>query len=118
MNAAMVYRELQELLGGEAEVVFRSELLASLLDESSELIRVAKQVLMDVRGEATITKFSACTEASFFSVGCGIPTIILGPGNIAQAHKIDEYVLLSQIKDAVSIYTGIGRHYSKDKIIE
>jgi len=112
IDAAVMQKELQELLGDEAEVVFRSELLASLVEEDCELVQTAKQCVTEVRGEAVVTKFPACTEASFFSVGCGIPTILLGPGNVALAHKIDEYVPLDEIRDAVNIYIGIAKHYT------
>jgi acetylornithine deacetylase len=36
------------------------------------------------------------TEASVFS-SVGIPTVVLGPGSIEQAHKPDEYITLAQI---------------------
>jgi acetylornithine deacetylase len=36
------------------------------------------------------------TEASIFSQA-GIPTVVLGPGSIAQAHKPDEYITLEQV---------------------
>jgi acetylornithine deacetylase len=39
---------------------------------------------------------SFATEASVFS-GIGIPTVVLGPGSIAQAHKPDEYITYGQV---------------------
>ncbi|MGE0109005.1 MAG: acetylornithine deacetylase [Bdellovibrionales bacterium] len=36
------------------------------------------------------------TEAPFFQQ-IGLPTLICGPGNIAQAHKVDEYVEIDQL---------------------
>lgn len=42
-----------------------------------------------------------CTEAPFVQdLGC--QTIVMGPGNIAQAHQPDEYLELSQIKPALA----------------
>ena len=46
------------------------------------------------------------TEASLFSKG-GIPSIVLGPGNIEQAHKIDEWVHLNQLEKAYMTYLGV-----------
>jgi acetylornithine deacetylase len=37
------------------------------------------------------------TEAGHFSGALGIPTIVCGPGSIAQAHKPDEYVTRDQL---------------------
>jgi len=39
---------------------------------------------------------SFATEASVFA-GIGIPTVVLGPGSIAQAHKPDEYITYAQV---------------------
>jgi acetylornithine deacetylase len=39
---------------------------------------------------------SFATEASVFS-SIGIPTVVLGPGSIAQAHKPDEYITYDQV---------------------
>jgi acetylornithine deacetylase len=43
------------------------------------------------------------TEASLFAQA-GIPAIVLGPGNIAQAHVVDEWVSLEQLQLALEIY--------------
>jgi acetylornithine deacetylase/succinyl-diaminopimelate desuccinylase-like protein len=47
------------------------------------------------------------TEADIYFREYGIPTINLGPGNIGQAHKSDEYVDISNVIDAVKIYYKI-----------
>jgi acetylornithine deacetylase len=39
---------------------------------------------------------SYCTEAGLFQ-SIGIPTVICGPGNIEQAHKVDEFVSVEQL---------------------
>jgi acetylornithine deacetylase len=39
---------------------------------------------------------SFATEASVFT-GIGIPTVVLGPGSIAQAHKPDEFISYEQV---------------------
>ncbi len=45
---------------------------------------------------ATDEKVTYGTEAGLFS-SAGIPTVVCGPGDIAQAHGPDEYVLLDQL---------------------
>lgn len=42
------------------------------------------------------------TDAPFFA-GCGIPTVVFGPGSIEQAHTIDEWIAL----DALTQATGV-----------
>jgi acetylornithine deacetylase len=43
------------------------------------------------------------TEAALFSAA-GKPALVLGPGNIAQAHQTDEWVALSQLELALNRY--------------
>lgn len=47
------------------------------------------------------------TEASLFSAA-GIPAIVLGPGDIAQAHGGDEWVSLLQLQQALDIYSQLA----------
>ena len=50
------------------------------------------------------------TEASLFAQA-GIPAIVLGPGNIAQAHVLDEWVSIEQLEMALEIYIKlVGNH--------
>jgi acetylornithine deacetylase len=37
------------------------------------------------------------TEASLFQEMCGIPSVVIGPGDIDQAHKPDEWILVSEL---------------------
>ena len=43
------------------------------------------------------------TDGSAFSV-VGIPTIVLGPGDIAQAHTCDEWIDLEQLERGAEVY--------------
>ena len=43
------------------------------------------------------------TEASLFSAA-GLPALVLGPGDIAQAHAADEWVALDQLDKALDLY--------------
>jgi acetylornithine deacetylase ArgE len=44
------------------------------------------------------------TEASLYTMH-GIPSVVLGPGNLKQAHIVDEFVEVAEAKKALSIYT-------------
>ena len=37
------------------------------------------------------------TEAGIFRKTLGVPTVVCGPGDIAQAHQPNEFILASQI---------------------
>ncbi len=50
------------------------------------------------------------TEASLFAQA-GIPAIVLGPGNIAQAHVQDEWVSIEQLERALNIYTNLVENH-------
>jgi len=49
------------------------------------------------------------TEAALFSQA-GFPAIVLGPGDIKQAHSIDEWVLITQLETTLKIYTQVVNH--------
>jgi len=49
------------------------------------------------------------TEASLFSAG-EVPALVLGPGDIAQAHTADEWVALEQLERAYDLYQKVLDH--------
>ena len=64
--------------------------------------------MLKVRGEISGSlhrpqAFDASCEQCFLA-NAGIKTIICGPGNLAQAHTVDEYVEISQLETAVMFY--------------
>jgi acetylornithine deacetylase ArgE len=46
------------------------------------------------------------TEASLYTMH-GIPSVVLGPGNLKQAHIVDEFVEVAEAKKALSMYTKL-----------
>jgi succinyl-diaminopimelate desuccinylase len=63
---------------------------------------------VDPRGAPFFTDASVLTPA----MG-GIPTLIMGPGETAMAHKTNEYCHLSKIEAAVDLYAEILRRWLK-----
>ena len=51
------------------------------------------------------------TEASLFSAA-GIPALVFGPGDIAQAHTVDEWVSLEQLEKALGIFGKMVHGYA------
>lgn len=46
------------------------------------------------------------THASDFA-SAGFPAVVLGPGDIAQAHRKDEYIVLDQLEHGIEIYRSV-----------
>lgn len=51
-----------------------------------------------------------CIEGPFLTE-LGIDTVILGPGNIAQAHQPDEFLELSSIQPCVDVLSELIAEY-------
>ncbi|HYG54000.1 MAG TPA: M20 family metallopeptidase [Burkholderiales bacterium] len=45
--------------------------------------------------------------ANLLKVYAGVPTVVLGPGEAAQAHQTDEYCSMERIRQSVSIYEAL-----------
>jgi acetylornithine deacetylase len=78
-----------------ADIVFRPTSSYPPLDTrpDSEVVNFVKAL---TRGNST-GKISFGTEGGLYQQRLGIPTVVCGPGNIAVAHKPDEYIEESQI---------------------
>lgn len=59
-----------------------------------------------VRGGHDTAGVQYGTDASRLSKA-GIPSVVLGPGDIAQAHTADEWVEVAQVEQAVAVYREI-----------
>lgn len=65
----------------------------------SKLLDAVEQAAA-VRGTHVCT---GATDASAFA-GCGIPTLILGPGDMQKAHTGNEYIELTEIENGLAAY--------------
>lgn len=78
---------------------------ASEIRPSSEICSVVTSAVESVTGERA--RFGAATYGSDMRIlVChdGIPTLLFGPGEIAQAHAIDEYLPLDDYFTAAEVY--------------
>ena len=57
----------------------------------------AKALAANWSGSNTVGSVVYGTEAGIFSKTLGVPTVVCGPGDIAQAHQPNEFILASQI---------------------
>lgn len=75
-------------------------------NEDAPIVINAANACSEVLDEATIAGVPYATDGSPFSAK-GVPTIVLGPGSIDQAHGAIEWVDCQQVVQAVDIYQQI-----------
>ncbi len=78
-------------------------------DELSRGVLARLQQVLQAHGlDGTAQGAPYVTDASHYGAA-GAPTIVLGPGDIAQAHTKDEWVACEQLALAVAVYGGLMR---------
>jgi len=55
------------------------------------------ELALSLTGQGSVKKVAYGTEAGLFSQTLGVPTVVLGPGSIDQAHKPNEFVANEQL---------------------
>jgi len=70
---------------------------------SERIVQVVSGVLREVTGHNRLAGVPYGSDASALA-RAGIPSVILGPGSIDQAHAADEYVELDQVALAAEVY--------------
>ncbi|MDH7499718.1 MAG: M20 family metallopeptidase [candidate division NC10 bacterium] len=72
-------------------------------EEKEEVVDVARKAITEVLGQVQVKGVPYGTDGSKIA-RAGIPTIVLGPGSIDQAHTAREYVEVEQLIQAARIY--------------
>ena len=70
---------------------------------SERIVQVVSKISQELMGHSRIVGVPYGSDASKLA-RAGIPSIILGPGSIDQAHAADEYVELDQVALAAELY--------------
>ena len=78
------------------------EIIGFERDEKSEACNLISSITGDNSREAV----SFGTEAGLFQE-IGISTVVCGPGSIEQAHKVDEFIKLNELKKCLKLLDGI-----------
>jgi acetylornithine deacetylase len=71
-------------------------------ERSGELVRLLGGVLDEVCGGHRVTGVPYGTDASTIAAA-GIPAVVFGPGDIAQAHTADEWIQLDEVRQASEV---------------
>ena len=104
-----------EVLLPEMKKVFKnSKITKEIIGEVTGFDRVEKseacELVSSLTGDNSREVVSFGTEAGLFQE-IGISTVVCGPGSIEQAHKVDEFIELSELKKCINFLNGI-RSYS------
>ena len=107
---AQVRSELMQLLGPEVELLPVVDLEGVRTEESNPFVQAVIGSVREVTGEApeagSATYF---TDASVLTPAYGgVPTVVLGPGEMALCHQTDEWCSVKKIEQAVDAYVRIA----------
>jgi acetylornithine deacetylase/succinyl-diaminopimelate desuccinylase-like protein len=109
-SSAGVCREVKALLrkhGLSARVDLSSPALPCLPMETDVKLPLVRS-LMALAGQARPAGVDYFSDASVLSHG-GIPAVLFGPGDIAQAHTHDEWIALSSLERGTALLTAFLR---------
>jgi len=100
-----------EILLPEMKKVFlKSSIRKKIIGEVKGFDREKKsdacELVSSLTGDNSREVVSFGTEAGLFQE-IGISTVVCGPGSIQQAHKIDEYIILDELKKCLKLLDGI-----------
>ena len=73
------------------------------IDLDDALVLLSRQL----SGEDGIAKVSYATEAGLFTRTVGVPTVVIGPGSIEQAHKVDEFIAVSELQKCATFLENL-----------
>lgn len=72
-------------------------------DLDAPIVRIAEEAVRRIDGRHPVRGVPFATDAAHLSAA-GVPCVVLGPGDIAQAHTSEEYVEIQQVMKAAAIY--------------
>jgi acetylornithine deacetylase len=71
-------------------------------DGSGGLVAALARAVDAVAGQHRVSAVPYCTDAGPIAAA-GVPAVVFGPGDIAQAHTCDEWISLAQVEQAAEI---------------
>ena len=86
------------------EVQWRLDWPPFEIDRNHPLVEVTSTAYESVMGEsARYMAWQPVSDARFYQE-CGVPSLLIGPGDYRKTHCYDEYLELDQVTEAVKIY--------------
>ena len=84
----------------------KKEIIGEIIGFDREQKSEASELISNITGDNSRSVVSFGTEAGLFQQ-IGISTVVCGPGSIEQAHKVDEFIKLDEIKKCLKLLEGI-----------
>ena len=91
----------------------RKEIIGEIIGFDREEKSEACELISSITGDNSREVVSFGTEAGLFQE-IGISTVVCGPGSIEQAHKVDEYIKLNELKKCLNLLEGIKKQSSSN----
>ena len=121
-DGEFVHNELNEFVNKELlpemkKIFPKSSIKKEIIGEIIGFNRVNKseacEFISNLTGDNSREVVSFGTEAGLFQE-IGISTVVCGPGSIEQAHKVDEFIVLDQIKKCLILLEDIKNNSTKN----
>ena len=121
-DGEFVHNELNEFVNKELlpemkKIFPKSSIKKEIIGEIIGFNKVSKseacEFISNLTGDNSREVVSFGTEAGLFQE-IGISTVVCGPGSIEQAHKVDEFITLDQIKKCLILLENIGKNSRKN----
>ena len=121
-DGEFVHNELNEFVNKELlpemkKIFPKSSIKKEIIGEIIGFNRVNKseacEFISNLTGDNSREVVSFGSEAGLFQE-IGISTVVCGPGSIEQAHKVDEFIALDQIKKCLVLLDDIGKNSRKN----
>ena len=84
----------------------KKEIIGEIIGFNREIKSEASEFISNITGDNSRNVVSFGTEAGLFQQ-IGISTVVCGPGSIEQAHKVDEFIKLDELKKCLKLLEGI-----------
>ena len=113
MDHKKLLSRLKSTMGKGIELQMQSDLNPVWTDPKNEWAQRVAEVCTEVTGKKPKTRAATyMTDAANLHKAYGrVPTVVVGPGEPAQAHQTDEYASMERIRESVAIYEGLIRDW-------
>ena len=112
-TAEDIQARLQTALGNQVEIEWMEQARSIETSPNNPWVQDVYRLMAPYMNEAIEPRaMTAFTDASALTPAYGHPpTIILGPGEMAQAHQTDEYCFMTRIEEATEAYVDIANQW-------
>jgi len=97
---------LPEMIKIYPKSLIKKEIIGEIIGFNRSEKSEACELISTLTGDNSREVVSFGTEAGLFQE-IGISAVVCGPGSIEQAHKVDEYIILDELKKCLKLLEGI-----------